>query len=108
MRERNAKSPNKISHLETSTFETANVDFATYLSYQGLKYLGKRVEYDCDSKRPRALLKFLDEREVAKDLEITFLSSQERRYRELNKHFLREAKQAVGEFMRKAAEMEEN
>lgn len=66
-------------------FETQNVDLATYLMMEGIRFL----ECQKSPTNPKVIiLRFLDERQNCLDLERSFLSSQFKRFRDVNKYLL--------------------
>lgn len=78
-----------------NVFETDNLDLGAYLMQQGIRYLGCRIDYDSSRKRPKATMKFLDDRKNARDLERCFMTSPEKRYRDLTKYLLKEVHREV-------------
>jgi hypothetical protein len=70
---------------ETSIFETQNVDLATYLMLEGIKLLECKKS-DANSKV--VILRFLDEKRNCLDLERSYLSSQYKQFRDINKYLL--------------------
>lgn len=75
-------------------FETDNVDLGSYLLINDVKYLDCRVETDARSGRAKAILRFIDTRQNARDLERMFLTSDFKKYRDLNKFLLKEVHKA--------------
>jgi hypothetical protein len=76
----------------TATFETQNVDLASFLILQGIKFLGCRVS-EVNSRV--VVLQFLDERQNCLDLERIFLSSEFKKYRDINKWLLAKIHEAM-------------
>jgi hypothetical protein len=75
-------------------FETNNVDLATYLMLEGVKLLEcKRSEKD----QKIVVLRFLDEKINCLDLERAYLSSEYKKFREINKYLLSKVHQALRE-----------
>lgn len=68
-----------------ATFETQNVDLATFLVYEGIKFLGCRKS---DPTSRVVVFQFLDERQNCLDLERVFLSSDFKKFRDINKWLL--------------------
>ena len=66
-------------------FETQNVDLATFLMLMDVKLLEVRRS---DTKRNVAILRFLDEKKNCLDLERVYLSSEYKKFREINKYLL--------------------
>ena len=89
-------------------FETANLDLAAFLMLEGLKYIGCNVTFDQDYKKPRALIKFADEKGAARDLERIFINSREKQYRDLTKYLLKEVHSAVKNFSKEILEDNED
>lgn len=75
-------------------FESADVDLCSFLLLHDVKYLDCRVETDTRTGRSRAIIRFLDEKQNARDLERLFLTSEFKRYRDLNKFLLKEVHRA--------------
>lgn len=82
-------------------YETHNLDLGAYLMLEGVRYLGCRIIIDPRREEPKAVLKFLDEKSICLDLERTFIGTREKRYREFNKHLLKEVHREIREFNRK-------
>ncbi len=76
-------------------FETSDLDLGAYLLLHGLAYIGSRIEVDSGHRKPKAILQFEDLKQNARDLERTFVTSEEKRFRDLNKYLLREAHKAI-------------
>jgi hypothetical protein len=70
-------------------FSTHDVDLAAFLMLQGLKFIECKIDETPGSK-PRVLMRFFDEKEVARDLEKVFMSSEVKKFRDLHKYLLRE------------------
>ncbi len=70
---------------ECPIFETQNVDLATFLILENIKFLKcKKSEAN-----PRVvILCFLDEKQNCLDLERVFLNSDYKRFRDINKYLL--------------------
>lgn len=83
--------------MEKKIFETSDLDLGAYLMLEGLKYLGCRLDSSVSSRKPLAVMIFLDEKTVARDLERVFMTSNERRYRDLTKYLLKEVHKKVRE-----------
>lgn len=93
---------------QQGVFETANLDLAAFLMLEGLKYIGCKVTVDAEHKKPRALIKFSDEKGSARDLERIFINSREKQYRDLTKYLLKEVHSAVKNFSREILEDQED
>ena len=84
----------------TKVYETDNADLASFLMFQGIEFLGCRIDRHKITRKPVAVMQFDDTKEVARDLERTWYSSPEKRYRDVNKYMLREIHKAVKDFSR--------
>ncbi len=69
----------------TSIFKTQNVDLASFLMLEGIQFLG--CEKSAASSKV-VMLSFSDEKQNCLDLERVFLSSEYKRYRDINKWLL--------------------
>lgn len=68
-----------------NTFETQNVDLASYLILEGMKFKGCRR----DVANPNVVvLEFSDEHGKCLDLERVFINSEFKKYRDINKWLL--------------------
>jgi hypothetical protein len=56
---------------------------------QGLKFIECKLDETSGSKS-RVLMRFFDEKEVARDLEKIFMGSEVKKFRDLHKYLLRE------------------
>lgn len=70
-------------------FSTHDVDLAAFLMLQGLKFIECKKDESPGSK-PRVLMRFFDEKEVARDLERVFMGSDIKKYRDFHKYMLKE------------------
>lgn len=77
---------------ESNVFETSNVDFATFLVYEGIKLLEYKLQ---TIPRNVVTMRFLDERQNCLDLERIFLNSDMKRYREINKYLLKKIHEVI-------------
>ena len=73
-------------------FETQNVDLASFLLLEGVKFLGCKRS---DSTPNVVVLMFADERQNCLDLERVFLGSDYKRYRDINKWLLQRIHQTL-------------
>jgi len=80
-----------------NVFETADLDLGAFLMLHGLKFLDSRVELEGSRQKPKAIMRFDDEKTNARDLERVFMTSSEKRFRDLNKYLLREAHKSIRE-----------
>lgn len=70
---------------EVSVFETQNVDLASFLILEGIKF----TECKRAAANPNVVvLQFLDERQNCLDLERVFINSDYKKYRDINKWLL--------------------
>lgn len=76
-------------------FLTDSVDLAAFLAMNELRYVGYTTDLDVSSERFKGVLRFEDPRGVAMDLERAFLNSEFKKYRDMNKYFLREVHKAT-------------
>lgn len=68
-----------------STYETQNVDLASYLILEGIKFKGCKR----DQSNPNVvILEFFDEHGKCLDLERVFINSDFKKYRDINKWLL--------------------
>lgn len=70
---------------EVRTFETQNVDLASFLILHDVKLLEFRKDPD---KHRVVLIRFLDEKQNCLDLERVFLNSDYKKFRDINKYLL--------------------
>ena len=76
-------------------FETSNVDLGAYLMLEGVKLIGCKIDFDSMKRKPMAIMQFLDEKMNARDLERLFMTSSEKRYRDLTKYLLKEVHKEI-------------
>lgn len=94
-----------MNQKPSKIYETADVDLASFLCLHDVQYLDCRVESDPRSGRARAIIRFVDDKQNARDLERVFLTSEFKKYRDINKFLLKEVhkacdqvkKQVIGE-----------
>lgn len=79
-------------------FETSNLDLGAYLMLEGVRYLGCRIEIESQKRKPLAVMQFHDEKLNARDLERVFMTSTEKRYRDLTKYLLKEVHKEIKRF----------
>lgn len=75
-----------------NTFETTDVDLAAYLMLQGLKFI-ECVPHASDKAggdKARIIMRFFDEKNIARDLERNFMTSEIKRYRDFQKYLLKD------------------
>ncbi len=73
-------------------FETQNVDLATFLMLEGIKLIEcKRSQINSKV----VVLRFLDEKQNCLDLERVYLSSQYKKFRDINKYLLSKIHEAL-------------
>lgn len=87
-------------------FFTSDVDLGAYLCMQGIQYMDCKVESDPRSGRARAILRFWDEKQNARDLERHFITSDFKKYRDANKYLLKEVHRACKEVIKQVTEPE--
>jgi hypothetical protein len=75
-------------------FETADVDLGSFLCIHDVPYVDCRVEADPKTGRARAILRFLDDKQNARDLERMFITSEMKKFRDVNKFLLKEVHRA--------------
>ena len=56
---------------------------------EGLKFIECVIDDTSNTAKPRILMKFFDEKGIARDLERVFTGSEIKRYREFHKYLLR-------------------
>ena len=78
-------------------FETENVDFASFLILEGIKFLGCKRS----SIKPNVVvLLFSDDRQTCLDLERVFINSTFKQYRDINKWLLTKIHAAIRDLPR--------
>ena len=70
---------------EPKIFSTQNVDLATFLMLEGIKFLECQKS---ESNKSVVILRFLDEKHNCLDLEQVYVNSKFKQYRDLNKWLL--------------------
>lgn len=84
---------------DLSTFNTHDVDLAAYLMQEGLKYIEAVPEPNPrNPDSPRIIFRFFDEKQIARDLERTFMSSEIKKYQDCRKYLLKEVHRAQGKY----------
>ena len=81
-----------MGNIKTSLiYETQNVDLATFLVFQNIKFL------DCvlDPDKNVVILRFLDEKRNCLDLERVFINSDLKRFRDINKWVLKKVHETM-------------
>lgn len=73
----------------TPTFETYDSDLAAFLMLQGLKFIECRKE-DVSGPKPRVLMCFFDEKQIARDLERVFMTHEIARFSSCRKFLLKD------------------
>ena len=74
-------------------FTTYDADLASFLMLQGLKFIECIIDptHTTSGTTPkRVLLRFFDEKDVARDLERVFMSAEVKRFADYKKYLLRE------------------
>jgi len=82
---------------QLAIYETANVDLAAFLMLQGIKFIECVSDTRIKVTKPVVKMRFLDERAVCLDLERVFMSSDFKKYRDLNKYLLKEIHNKIRE-----------
>jgi hypothetical protein len=77
-----------VSAKPIPIYETHDCDLAAYLMFSGLKFI--ECELENQGVKPRVKLRFFDEKEIARDLERTFMSSEVKRFRDMQKYLLKQ------------------
>ena len=70
-------------------FSTCDVDLAAYLMLNGLKFIEAKIDPNTIDK-PRVIMRFFDEKGLARDLERAFTGSEIKKFRDYNKYLLKE------------------
>lgn len=70
---------------EVRVFETQNVDLASFLMLEGIKLIEVKKS---DINKKVVVLRFLDSHQNCLDLERVYLSSQCKKFRDINKYLL--------------------
>lgn len=75
-------------------YETTDVDLGSFLLMSNLKLLETQVK---DEKRRIVVLRFLDPDSICLDLERVYISSEFKKFRELNKYLLKQVHKTIRE-----------
>jgi hypothetical protein len=70
---------------ETRTFETTNVDLATFLVMEGIQLLEFTYK---DRRKSIVVIRFIDDLGKCSDLERVYMNSEYKRFRDINKWLL--------------------
>lgn len=79
---------------DVRTFETQNVDLATFLMLMDVKLLEVKKS---ETKRNVVILCFSDEKQNCLDLERVYLNSEFKKFRDINKYLLSKIHEALRE-----------
>ena len=79
---------------ETRIYETTNVDLSSFLILEGIKLLECQVK---DPIKRIVVLRFLDEADNCLDLERVYLSSEYKKFRDINKYLLKKIHMTIRE-----------
>jgi hypothetical protein len=79
---------------DINIFETQNVDLGTFLMFEGIKLLECRKS---ETNQKVVILRFLDEKHNCLDLERVYLSSDFKKFRDINKYLLTKIHNALRE-----------
>ena len=71
-------------------FTTYDADLAAFLMLHGLKFIECLLDVTTTGHSQRVLLRFFDEKDVARDLERVFMASEVKRFADYKKYLLRE------------------
>ena len=71
---------------ELRIFETTNVDLGSFLILEGIKLLECQLK---DKSKGIVIMRFLDEAQNCLDLERVYLSSEFKKFRDINKYLLK-------------------
>jgi hypothetical protein len=82
---------------KSKIYETSDLDLGAFLMLEGLKYLGCRLDTSVSIRKPLAVMIFHDDATIARDLERVFMTSNEKRYRDLTKYLLKEVHKKIRE-----------
>lgn len=75
-------------------YETTDVDLGSFLLMSNLKLLETQIK---DEKKRIVVLRFLDPDQVCLDLERVYISSEFKKFRELNKYLLKQVHKTIRE-----------
>ena len=81
-----------------NVFETSDLDLGAFLMLKGLPFIGCDMRFDAVKSKPRAKMRFIDEKGKARDLERIFMTSDEKKYRDITKYLLKEVHQSVRDY----------
>lgn len=81
-----------------NVFETSDLDLGAFLMLKGLPFIGCQLSFDTVKSKPRAKMRFIDEKGKARDLERIFMTSDEKKYRDITKYLLKEVHQSVRDY----------
>lgn len=78
-------------------YETHDCDLAAFLMLEGLKYVEAIIDpmSNVEAGKPRIILRFLDPKGTARDLERVYMNSEYYKYRVLHKYTLKEVHRAI-------------
>lgn len=66
-------------------YETRDVDLGTFLLYEGVKILECKP---LETQKNVIIMRFLDDKDICRDLERVYINSEFKRFRDLNKWLL--------------------
>jgi len=77
---------------EPKIFETTNVDLGSFLILEGVKLLETQMK---DKAKRIVVMRFLDESQNCLDLERVYLSSDYKKFRDINKYLLKKIHETI-------------
>ncbi|RLG45244.1 MAG: hypothetical protein DRN81_02370 [Thermoproteota archaeon] len=75
---------------KVKVFSTYDVDLAAYLMVEGLKYIDCVLDETHTQGKPRVIMRFFDEKDIARDLERSFMGSRDKHYRDFHRYLLKD------------------
>ena len=83
---------------DSNLYQTSDLDLGAYLMLMGLPFIGCTIEMDTRKNKPRAVMRFVDEKQKARDLERLYMTSEQKKYRDILKYLLKEVHQTVRDY----------
>jgi len=74
---------------QVSKFETYDVNLAAFLMLQGVRFIETVIDPKTQPHKPRVLMRFFDEKGIARDLERVFMGSDFKNYEDYRKYLLK-------------------
>ena len=75
---------------DINMFQTHDVDLAAFLMLEGLKFVESVLDTSYTQGKPRVVMRFIDDKNVARDLERAFMSSQIKRFTDFRRYLLKD------------------